>query len=323
MNSFKKYISPILLLLAAVIWGFAFAAQKAASNIPPLTLGASRSLLAAIFIFAVIPALDKAKKSERRLISKRGLDFDKNELIGGLICGAFLSLATLFQQIGINDTDAGKASFITALYVVIVPIYGLFAKKRAPLNVWCGVLVAVVGFYFLCIDGSFGISSADLMVFASAFIFAFHIITIDCFSPKCDGVRMSCIQFAVSTVINGIFALIFESPIDFSAIGAGILPILFLGICSSGIAYTLQIVGQKGINPTVASVILSLESVFGVIGSAIFLKERLAVREYIGCIIVFAAVLLAQIDFKAFLKKQPAPEKDSSKTDDSNAAQSN
>ncbi len=309
MRALKKYISPIILLIAAIIWGFAFAAQKASETVPPLTLGASRSVLASVFIFSLIPIFDKGRKNGRQLISKRGIDFSKTELLGGIICGCFLSAATLFQQIGINGTEAGKASFITALYVVIVPLYGLVFKKRAPLNVWLGVGVAVVGFYLLCIDGNFKIAPPDLMVFISALIFAMHIMTIDHFSPRCDGIRMSCIQFTTSTLINGSLALIFESPINFSAVISAILPILFLGICSSGIAYTLQIVGQNGINPTVASVILSLESVFGVIGSAIFLNETLAPREYLGCFVVFLAVILAQIDIKPIFKKGKSNDK--------------
>ncbi len=316
MNKIKKYISPILLLTAAIIWGFAFVAQKSASTVPPLTLIASRNLIATVFVFALIPIFDKLRKNRRMIISKRGIDFTKRELIGGALCGIFLAAASLFQQIGIGDTDAGKASFITALYVVIVPIYGLFIRKRAPINVWIGVVIAVIGFYLLCIKEDFGIAKADLMVFICAFIFAFHIMTIDYFSPKCDGVRIACLQFLVSSLICLVFALIFESPIDFAAIGAAILPILFLGICSSGIAYTLQIVGQNGVNPAVASVILSLESVFGVIGSALLLHEKLELREYIGCAVVFAAVILAQLDFKAiFKKKSPTPCNENEETD--------
>ncbi|MBQ7333430.1 MAG: DMT family transporter [Clostridia bacterium] len=305
MAKIKNYISPLLLLLAAMIWGFAFSAQDAASNVPPFTLGASRSLLASVFLIALIPIIDKSKKSEHRLFSKKGVDFNKFELIGGIISGAALAIASFFQQTGINEgTDAGKAAFITALYVVIVPIYALALKKRSPARVWISVIVAVIGFYFLCIDGEFNVAKADVLVLICAFIFPVQILAIDKYSQICDGVRMSAIQFITATVINTVLAFILENPIAFSEIGHSIGAIIFLGIGSSGIAYTLQIIGQKGVNPAVASVILSLESVFGVIGSAIFLKQTLEVRECVGAGIVFFAVLLAELDLKAIFKKK-------------------
>ncbi len=305
MKLIKKYISPFLLFAAAVIWGFAFAAQKSAAEVPPLTLGAARSILATFFLVLLIPVLDKAQKNGRVLISRKGVDFTKTELIGGAVCGFFLSIATLFQQMGLGDgTDAGKASFITALYVVIVPIYGLFIGKRSPLNVWCGIGIAIIGFYLLCIKGDFSISTSDLLVFVCAFIFAIQIMAIDRFSPSSDGVRLSCVQFFTASVLNSAAALIFESPINFTLISEHIMPIIFLGVFSSGIAYTFQIIGQKNTNPAVASVLLSLESVFGVIGSAIVLSERMTPREYIGCAVVFVAVILAQIDFSPFIKRK-------------------
>ena len=163
---------------------------------------------------------------------------------------------------------------------------------------------AVVGFYLLCITESFTIVPADVFVLICALIFPIHILTIDKFSPMCDGVRMSCIQFFTATLVNSVLALILEAPIDFALIGKCIFPLLFLGIGSSGIAYTLQIIGQRGTNPAAASILMSLESVFGVVGGAIFLSESMRVREYIGCIVVFAAVIISQLDFSDFLKKR-------------------
>ena len=242
----------------------------------------------------------------RRLISKKKpLDFTKHELIGGIICGAILTIASAFQQFGIGEgTDSGKAAFITALYVVLVPIIYLIFGRRSPINVWISVLIAVVGFYFLCIKNDFSLGFSDALILICALIFASHIIAIDVFSPKCDGVRMSCIQFLSAFVFNLVLALIIEGPLDFALIADKILPLLYLGICSSGIAYTLQIVGQKHVPPAIASILLSLESVFGVIGGALFHGEIMSEREYIGCIIVFAAVILSQIDFKRNKKKQ-------------------
>lgn len=294
----KKLISPAILLTAAMIWGFAFAAQDAASDVGAFTLGFSRSIIAGIFLIGVVIALDKITNSGRVLFSKKGIDVNKNELIGGAICGAILAVASAFQQIGINvGTDGGKAAFITALYVVLVPIYALALRKKAPINVWVSIGIAIVGFYLLCIKENLTVAPSDILVVISAMIFPIHILTIDHFSPRCDGVRMSMVQFFVAAVINLIIALIAESPLDFPLVFNNALPILFLGIGSSGIAYTLQIIGQKGVNPAVASIILSLESVFGVIGTALFLGQTLSPREYIGCAVVLAAVVLSQISF--------------------------
>jgi len=296
----KKNISCALFVLAAMLWGFAFAAQKDAAKVPTFTVGAVRNIFATLFLLLVIPFLDKFLGNGRRLVSKKKpLDFTKNELLGGLIAGAILTAASAFQQFGIGEgTDPGKAAFITALYVVLVPIVYLIFGKKSPINVWISVVIATVGFYFLCIKDNFSLIFSDALILICALIFASHIIAIDFFSPKCDGVRMSCIQFFSAFVFNTILALIFESPVSFTLIGENILPLLYLGICSSGIAYTLQIVGQKHVPPAAASILLSLESVFGVIGGALFHGEVMSKREYLGCVIVFAAVILSQIDFK-------------------------
>ena len=305
--SMKKYYSALLMLLAAAIWGFAFSAQKTAA-LDAFTIGAVRSLFAAIFLLGVIAALDVAFRSGRRLFSRKNkyfVDFNKTELIGGVCCGLVLAGASALQQSGISSgTDAGKAAFITALYVLIVPIIGLAIRRRSPINVWVSVAIAVVGFWLLCIKGDFTMAPSDLLVLLCAFVFALHIIVIDHFSPRCDGVRMSCIQFFVAFIVNALVALIVESPISFAAIGESILPLLYLGIGSSGIAYTLQIVGQRDAHPAAAAVILSLESVFGVAGSAILLGERMTTREYAGCVIVFLAVILSQIDIVGIIKKK-------------------
>ena len=304
LNKTQKIISPLLLTLAALIWGLAFTAQKAAQDVPAFTTGVTRSLFAVVFLFFTVMLFDKAGGSERRLVSKKGLDLNKNEIIGGAVCGTVLAMASFFQQFGINSgTDAGKSAFITALYVVIVPIYALAMKKRAPINVWVSVAIAVVGFYFLCVTGEFTIEKSDAFVLISSLIFPLHILVIDHFSPKCDGVRMSMVQFFFCALTNLVFALVFERGTEISLVVSAFLPLLFLGIGSSGIAYTLQILGQKGVNPAAASIIMSLESVFGVLGAMIILGEKMTAREYIGCAIVFLAVILSQIDFKAIITK--------------------
>ena len=295
------------MLIAAAIWGFAFVAQKEAAAVPAFTLVFARSLLGTVFLFFLIMLLDRVLKTGRRLVSKKGLDFTKTEIIGGAACGIVLSLASVLQQTGMNNgTDAGKSAFITALYVVLVPIFGLILKRRAPINAWISVAIAVVGFYLLCITDGFSLEFSDALVLLCAVVFAVHILVIDRFSPRCDGVRMSCIQFAVVTVVTLIFSLILESPMKIDAIGSAIWPIVMLGIGSSGIAYTLQIVAQRNVNPAVASVIMSLESVFGFLGGVIVLGETMSTRQYIGCAIVFAAVLLSQLDFTSLGKKKSA-----------------
>lgn len=311
MNRLKKIISPVLLVLAALIWGLAFSAQKSAEAIPPLTLGAARSLFAAVFLVFVIIGFDAAQKNGRKLISKRGIDLTRVEIIGGIICGAVLALASFFQQLGMNEgTDAGKSAFITALYVVLVPIYAILLKKKAPLNVWISMPIAVIGFYLLCITESFSIEASDVYVIICSLIFPIHILAIDRFSPSCDGIRMSCVQFFAAAVINALLALIFESPIAFGAIGDALLSVIYLGICSSGIAYTLQIIGQRGTDPAAASILLSLESVFGVLGAAILLGETMSAREYIGCGVVFIAVILSQLDLKAIFGRKSKDKSD-------------
>lgn len=300
-----SFIYPLLLLSAAIIWGIAFTAQDMASGVGAFTLGAVRNLFATVFLLCVIPVFDKISKNGRSILWKRNRPpFTRAELIGGVLMGACLALASALQQTGINyGTDAGKASFITALYVVLVPVFSRLLGKRQPINVWISVLIAAVGFYLLCIGEGFSIVPSDLLLLCGSVVFVFHILVIDRFSPLGDGIRMSAVQFASGTVINSALALIFERPIDFAAIGSAILPLIYLGIASSGIAYTLQIIGQRGTPPTAASLILSLESVFGVLGAAVILREVMQPREYIGCIIVFIAVLLSQLDIPDLIAK--------------------
>lgn len=244
--------------------------------------------------------VQKASRSDR---FKARPDISKSEIIGGIIAGFFMTFATALQQNGIGDgTDAGKAGFITALYVVIVPIYALLFGKKSPVRVWISALIAIVGFYFLSVSDTFSIVPSDLLILLCALVFAGQIMAVDIFSERCECVRLSLVQFASGFVINLIFALIFESPIAFSGILSCILPLLYLGIFSSGIAYTLQVIGQKDLNPGVASILLSLESVFGAIGGALIYGETMSKRELIGAAAVFLAVVLSQIDFSFIFK---------------------
>lgn len=307
----KKSISYLLFFIATLIWGFAFVAQKAASIIPPFVVGALRSLLATLFLIGLIPITDRLTKNGRGLLNSKKLpDINRSELFGGVILGILLTVATSFQQYGIgNGTDAGKAAFITALYVIMVPILSAFFGKKPGINALISIPIAVVGFYVLCIRPGQSFVISDLLILICALLFACQIIAVDLVSPGCDGVRLSLIQFATSLVLNGILSLIFYESVPAEKLVEAIPSLLFLGILSSGLAYTFQILGQKEIDPTVSAVILSLESVFGVIGSALILGETMSPREYIGCGVVFLAVLLAQFNPIALIKKKPKGDK--------------
>ncbi len=292
----KKRTSYLLFLVATVIWGFAFVAQKDASVIPVFAVGAWRSLFATLFLVAIIPLTDKLTKNDRKLINNGKLDFTPAEIKGGVILGVIITVATAFQQYGIGQTEASKAAFITALYVVIVPIIAAIFGKKPGVTSIISIPIAVVGFYLMCIRGNESFAVADLLVLVCAIIFAVHIICVDRLSVDCDGVRMSCIQFATSLLLNGVSSLIIGETYTAPDLVGALPSLLFLGVLSSGIAYTLQIVGQKEADPTVSSMILSLESVFGVVGAAIFLGEIMSPREYIGCGVVFLAVFLSSVE---------------------------
>lgn len=380
-NKRKTIFSVLILILAAMIWGLAFSAQKGAGELGGFTVGTVRNLFATLFLIPMIPLTDKLTGSGRHILIKcrksdakahaesdddsnlcatedneniitatdsndlrasateaSGMhteahkasgsdkpeiqksrrsdrfkvrpDISKSEIIGGIIAGFFMTFATALQQNGIGDgTDAGKAGFITALYVVIVPIYALLFGKKSPVRVWISALIAIVGFYFLSVSDTFSIVPSDLLILLCALVFAGQIMAVDIFSERCECVRLSLVQFASGFVINLIFALIFESPIAFSGILSCILSLLYLGIFSSGIAYTLQVIGQKDLNPGVASILLSLESVFGAIGGALIYGETMSKRELIGAAAVFLAVILSQIDFSLIFKNHKKHEK--------------
>ena len=287
----------LLLLLTSFIWGVAFVAQSVGGEaVGCFTFNGVRSLIGAFVLIPVIYFLDNQKKKElgeEKFLEQKG--DSKTLLLGGVCCGVMLCIASNFQQFGISFTTVGKAGFITAMYILIVPILGLFMKKKVGVKVWLGVVLATVGLYMLCMTSeSFSLSKGDFLVLICAGFFSLHILIIDYFSPKVDGVRMSCIQFFVCGIISVIIAFIFESP-SLSAILSGWLPILYAGVLSCGVAYTLQIVGQKNMDPTVASLILSLESVFSVLAGWLILNQTMTLREFSGCGLMFLAIILAQL----------------------------
>ena len=260
-----------ILLLTAIIWGFAFVAQSVGMDyVGPFTFNCVRLFIGALVLLPYIALSDKLNGTDTGKQGEKKHKTGREEWIGGICCGFALATASCLQQIGIMHTTVGKAGFITACYILLVPIFGLFFHKKCGILVWIGVILAVIGQYFLCINENLTIGRGDIMVFLCAIVFAIHILVIDHFSPKTDGVRMSCIQFFVSGVLCLGPALILEHP-HLGQLLAAWQPILYAGVLSCGVAYTLQIIGQKGMNPTVASLILSLESVISVLAGILVL----------------------------------------------------
>ncbi len=297
----KTMRSNLILILTAAIWGFAFTAQSVGMDyVGPFTFNAARSFIAAIVLLVVI-CVTKLKKCGKTATTSR-----KTLIAGGICCGICLTVATCLQQVGIKHTTVGKAGFITAMYIVLVPILGLFIGKKVRIISWISVGLAVLGLYLLCMNGSLSINTADIQVLLCAFFFAVYILIVDYFSPKADCVKMSCIQFATCGIISTVLTLIFETP-TMGGLLAAWLPILYAGALSSAVGYTLQIFAQKNTDPVVASLLMSLESVFSLIGGWIILHERMSGRELLGCLIMFAAIIITQLPMRHSEKCDKSP----------------
>ena len=285
--------SSLILLLTATIWGVAFVAQSVGMEyIGPFTFNAIRCVLGGLVLIPVILVLKKKKETGAENQEKE----DKKTLwAGGIACGVILCIASNLQQFGIMEASVGKSGFFTALYIVMIPVIGIFIGKRPGIKLWFCVALAVVGMYLLCMkDGRFTIERADIMLLLCALAFSFHILVVDYFSPKVDGVKMSCIQFFVCGVLSAVGMLFTETP-DISNIQAAWLPLLYAGLLSCGVGYTLQIVGQKGINPVIASLIMSLESVISALAGWVILGQVLSPKEILGCVLMFVAIIITQI----------------------------
>lgn len=298
----------LILVFTALIWGVAFVAQREGGNATgPYTFIFLRYIIGGVVLIPVIRLLDRAgisadtkpKTKEDRILN----------LKGGIACGICLGTASIFQQVGMYlGTAAGKAGFLTACYIILVPVLGLFLKKKCGINIWIAVLITVVGLYLLCINESLTIQKSDILVLCCSLVFAMHILTIDHFINRgANGVRMSCIQFFVSSVFGLVPMFFIELHGSFGELlpaltvafsGKALISILYTGIMSSGVAYTLQIIGQKDVNPTVASLIMSLESVFSVLAGWVILHETLSLKEGLGCALIFGAIVLAQLPQK-------------------------
>ena len=300
----KKLKSDIMLLITAIIWGSAFVAQKAGTVLEPFTYNGIRMLIGGLVLIPVIFLFKKINKEDPDSVPKTELEKQaekKTLMIGGLSCGVVLCIASSLQQFGMFfDTDAGKTGFITSLYIVIVQILGLFLHKKVKPVIWFCVALGAVGFYLLCMagkGGSFTLTTGDMFVLLCAFAFSCHILVVDYFAPKCDGIKLSCIQFLTAGIIGIVCMLIFESPVIADILDCW-LPILYCGVFSSGIAYTLQVLGQEHAEPSVASLILSLESVFAVLFGVLLIGESLTLYEGIGCVVIFIAVIISQLPSK-------------------------
>ena len=280
-----------MLILTAFIWGTAFVAQSVGMDyLGPFTFNGVRNLIGGAALLPCIAFLGRGNRGNAP-------GSRKDLIIGGVCCGVLLFAASSLQQIGLVYTTAGKSGFITAFYIVIVPVLGIFLHQKVGWKIWTAVGIALVGLYFLCITEGFSVNIGDFYVFLCALLFSLHILVIDYFAPRVDGVKMSCIQFFVCGLISLIPMFALETP-TISGLLAGWFPLFYAGVLSCGVGYTLQIVGQKNVNPTVASLLLSLESCFSVLAGWIILGERLSVREGMGCVLMFAAIILAQLPEK-------------------------
>ena len=294
----QKLKGNAMLLLTAMIWGMSFIAQsKGVEDISPVAFTGLRSILGSIVLLPVIAVLDWGKKKHNKPVQKINRDL----IMGGILCGIVLCLASTLQTMGMVYTSPGKSAFITALYMVIIPIVGLFCGKKLQPVIALSVVIATVGLYMICVDSSSGINKGDIITLACSFLFTAHILVIDHFSPKVDGVKLSCIQFFVCGLINLTYMFIFEEPQLSPIIGCW-ASIGFSGIMSCGVAYTLQIVGQKYTDPTSASILMSLESVFAALSSAVLVAlgwnitgGSMDLREIIGCVLMFGAIILVQL----------------------------
>lgn len=299
----RKHRNSCLLILTAFIWGIAFVAQSAGGDaVGPYTFNCIRSIIGGVVLLPVIRILEGLHLTARKPSTK---EEKKALMMGGIFCGVALFVASNLQQLGIYfGSSAGKAGFLTACYMLIVPVLGIFLHKKCGWNIWVGILIAVAGLYLLCINGEFRLQFSDFLLLLCAVAFAVHILVIDHFAVQVDGVRMSCIQFFVSGILSAIPMFFVDMKHSVSGIMQWVpaitnleawIPILYAGVLSCGVAYTLQIVGQQGINPTVASLLMSLESVFSVLAGFVILGEALSYREIMGCVLIFGAVILAQL----------------------------
>ena len=288
--SFRKLRAALMLALGALVWGSAISFQsKAMEHVSPFTFQSIRFLVGGTVLLPAIYFLGRKDPGEGRPGYK-----PRGYLAGGAICGIFLMIACALQQFGILYTTVGKAGFLTSLYIIFIPIFGIFLKRKIGLNVWVSVGLAMIGMYLLCMEESLVLSRGDTLVLVCAVVFTFQIMAVDKYASLYNALKLSCVQFYTAGILFFIAMFIFEEP-NISSILSAWLPILYLGVFSCGIGYTFQTIAQKDLQPAMASIIMSLESVFAVIFGWILLGQKMSVREIIGCVIMFTAIIIAQV----------------------------
>ena len=299
MNTHSKWYGNSLLTITAIIWGLAFVAQSAGMKyVGPFTFQCVRCALGAMVVFPLM--VWRLKKR-----SPSGINITREMLIGGLLCGLAFTVAAVLQQIAMTTTDAGKAAFITALYIVLVPVLGIFLGEKVKMRIWGCVLLCIVGIWFISISGQAKMQAADILLLACAALFAVQIQLVSYYVKKIDGVWISFMQLMTSVAVTFVPMVMLEKP-DFGMIVDAKYPILYAGILSCGIAYTLQIIGQKYTSPVTAGLIMSMECVFGMLGGILILHQIPSGREVFGCVLVFAAVMLSQVDIRELIKQKAA-----------------
>ena len=298
----------LLLLLCSFIWGTAFVAQSAGAGMGAYSFRAGRSWLAVIVLLPTVSAFDALRRKQGAACGWPKGEQGKTLRKASLICGTLLFAASAAQQIGItlNPNSTAKSAFLTAMYVVLVPVFGLALGRKNSPQLWVSMVISVAGLYLLCMKNGFGgIEASDLVLLLCAVLFSFQILSIDHFAPQVDGVRLSLLQFFVVAVESSIAAVLLETP-SIAQFGENLLPIAYCGIFSSGVAYTLQIIGQKDLHPAIASLIMCMESVFSALGGWLILHQSLSARESVGCALIFVAVVLAQLPVEDWLKCRKA-----------------
>ena len=298
----------LLLLLCSFIWGTAFVAQSAGAGMGAYSFLAGRSWLAVIVLLPKVSAFDALRRKQGAACGWPKGEQGKTLRKASLICGTLLFAASAAQQIGItlNPNSTAKSAFLTAMYVVLVPVFGLALGRKNSPQLWVSMVISVAGLYLLCMKNGFGgIEASDLVLLLCAVLFSFQILSIDHFAPQVDGVRLSLLQFFVVAVESSIAAVLLETP-SIAEFGENLLPIAYCGIFSSGVAYTLQIIGQKDLHPAIASLIMCMESVFSALGGWLILHQSLSARESVGCALIFVAVVLAQLPVEEWLKCRKA-----------------
>ncbi len=292
MRNPKTRLSYIFLWTTAIIWGFAFVAQRMGMEfVGPFTFNGVRFALGALSLAPILYFSKSAKKSSPKQKSKISL------IVGGSLAGVALFLGASLQQVGIVNTTAGNAGFITSLYVVITPLLGLIFKQRPTKQVWVGVVLATLGLYFLSVKGDFSMNIGDVYVLIGAFFFASHVLIIAWLSPQFNVLKISIIQFSVTSLLSMIIAINIEQ-IAWASIYSAAIPIIYGGVFSVGVAYTLQVAGQRNTKPALAAIILSFEALFAAIGGWFLLQEVLNIREILGCVLLLLGIIIAQLKLK-------------------------